>query len=95
MRIRFRPAERGPQRLLSEAEIHFEDGPLMGTRLLGFGVWRDPKGMLYVTFPSRAIVSGGQRRYIDYLRNLEGQDEAVRQVKAWIVEEYRRQVGAA
>jgi hypothetical protein len=95
MRIRFRPAERGPQRLLSEAEIHFEDGPLMGTRLLGFGVWRDPKGMLYVTLPSRAIVSGGQRRYIDYLRTLEGQDEAVRRVKAWIVEEYRRQAGPA
>jgi len=46
--------ERGPERLVTEGEIHFEDGPLAGMRLVGFFLlWRSTAGELYVTF-SRA-----------------------------------------
>jgi hypothetical protein len=91
MRIHFRPIRQGPERLLSEAEIHFEEGPLAGMRLLGFRVWRDEDGALFVTFPSRVTVKGGARLYIDYLRGEDGEPEAVRRVKAWMLEECLRQ----
>jgi hypothetical protein len=35
-RAQFTPRENGPERLVAEAEIHFEDGPLAGMRLVGF-----------------------------------------------------------
>jgi hypothetical protein len=90
MRVYFRPPRHGHERLLSEAEIHFGEGLLGGTRLLGFGVWRSAEGQLYVTFPSRATIGGAERRYVDYLRSVDGQAESVRRVKAWILAEYRK-----
>jgi hypothetical protein len=94
MRVCFRPPTHGPERLLSEAEIHFEEGLLGGTRLLGFGVWRNTDGHLYVTFPSRTKGTGKDRLYVDYLRNADGEREAVRRIKAWILEEYRKRTSA-
>jgi hypothetical protein len=37
---------------VTEAEIHFEEGPLGGARLVGFCLWKSPDGEVYVTFPS-------------------------------------------
>jgi hypothetical protein len=91
MQVCFTPPRHGPDRLVSEAEVRFEEGPLAGMRLIGFGVWLDPDGQLYVTFPSRSKGAGAERRYFDYLRSADGQPEAVRRVKAWIVQEYRNQ----
>lgn len=79
----------GPERLVCEAEVHFDDGPLAGTRLLGFSLWRDDAGELFVTFPSRATGAGTERRYFDYLRSLEGKRDSVRRIKAWILDQYR------
>jgi hypothetical protein len=94
LRVQFVPREHGPQRLLSEAEVHFEDGPLAGTRLLGFSLWRNPLGEIYVTFPSRTTGAAGERRYFDFLRSADGRSEAVRRVKAWILDEYRKHMAA-
>ena len=68
MKVQFVARENGPERLVTEAEIHFEEGPLAGTRLVGFCLWRSPEGEVYVTFPSRAFGAGNERRFFDYGR---------------------------
>ena len=73
--------ENGPERLVTEAEIHFEEGPLAGTRLVGFSLWRSAEGEIYVTFPSRAFGAGTERRYFDYLRAIDSDPETVKRVK--------------
>jgi hypothetical protein len=95
VQVQFIPRQNGPERLVTEAEIHFEDGPLAGMRLVGFSLWRSTEGELYVTFPSRAFGAGTERKYFDYLRAVDGSAETVKAVKAWILDEYRRQVEAA
>ena len=95
MRVQFVERENSPERLVSEAEIHFDEGALEGMRLVGFSLWRSPEGELYVTFPSRAFGSGSERRFFDYLRSTDGTLDGVKRVKAWILDEYRRTVGRA
>ena len=60
MQVHFNDRENGPERLVCEAEIHFEEGPLSGTQLVGFCLWRSPEGEVYVTFPSRAFGAGSR-----------------------------------
>ena len=62
VQVVFVAKENGPERLVSEAEIHFEEGPLAGMRLVGFSLWRSAEGELYVTFPSRAFGIATERR---------------------------------
>ena len=96
MRVQFVARENGPERLVCEAEIVFgESGPLAGTKLVGFSLWRGPDGEVYVTFPSRAFGAGNDRKYFDYLRSVDGTLETVKRLKAWIVEEYRNSAQAA
>ena len=95
MQVQFVARENGPERLVTEAEVHFDDGPLAGTKLVGFCLWRSPEGEIYVTFPSRAFGAGSERRYFDYLRAVDASGETVKRVKAWILEEYRKANDAA
>jgi hypothetical protein len=95
MKVHFVARENGPERLETEAEIHFEEGPLAGSRLVGFCLWKGPDGEIYVTFPSRAFGAGTDRRYFDYLRAINGDSETVKRVKGWILEEYRNSASAA
>jgi len=95
MQVQFVTRENGPERLVTEAEVHFDDGPLAGTKLVGFCLWRSPEGEIYVTFPSRAFGAGSERRYFDYLRAVDASGETVKRVKAWILEEYRKATDAA
>jgi hypothetical protein len=95
MRVHFVERENGPERLVCEAELLFEDaGPLAGMKLVGFSLWRSPEGEVYVTFPSRAFGAGSDRRYFDYLRSADAAPESVKRVKAWILEEFRARVAA-
>jgi hypothetical protein len=90
MRVQFVRKEGGPERLVCEAELVFEeDGPLAGMKLVGFSVWRSVEGEVYVTFPSRAFGAGNDRRYFDYLRSATGTSEEVKRFKAWLVDEFR------
>jgi hypothetical protein len=91
MRVQFVEKQNGPERLVCEAELVFDEsaGPLAGMKLVGFSLWRSPDGDIYVTFPSRAFGAGNERRFFDYLRSAEGAASDVRKVKAWILEEYR------
>ncbi len=95
MQVQFVTRENGPERLVTEAEVHFDEGPLAGTKLVGFCLWRSPEGEIYVTFPSRAFGAGSERRYFDYLRAVDASGETVKRVKAWILEEYRKASDAA
>jgi len=89
MRVQFVQKENAPERLVCEAELLFEEaGPLAGMKLVGFSLWRSPEGDVYVTFPSRAFGVGGERRFFDYLRPIEGAGVESRKVKAWIIDEF-------
>ncbi len=91
MRVNFVDRNNGPERLVCEAEVLFEEaGPLAGMKLVGFSLWKSPEGEVYVTFPSRAFGVGGERRFFDYLRSVEGQATDAKRVKAWILEEYHQ-----
>jgi len=95
MQVQFVARENGPERLVSEAEVLFEDGPLAGTKLVGFSLWKSAEGEVYVTFPSRAFGAGSERRFFDYLRAIDSSPETVKRVKAWILGEYRKVEAAA
>jgi hypothetical protein len=95
MRVQFVHKESGPERLVCEAEVLFDEEPLAGMKLVGFSLWRSPEGEIYVTFPSRAFGAGSDRRYFDYLRSVEGTPADVKKVKAWILDEYRVSTKAA
>ncbi|HKC12341.1 MAG TPA: hypothetical protein VKI41_09935 [Vicinamibacteria bacterium] len=90
VQVHFVARENGPERLVTEAEIHFEEGPLAGARLVGFCLWRSTEGEIYVTFPSRAFGASTERRYFDYLRAIDSDPETVKRIKAWILDEYRK-----
>ena len=89
MQVHFVARENGPERLVTEAEIHFQEGPLAGAKLVGFCLWRSAEGELYVTFPSRAFGTATDRKYFDYLRAIEAGAAGGRKVKDWILEEFR------
>jgi hypothetical protein len=89
MRVQFVTRDNGPERLLSEAEVVFGDGPLAGTKLVGFSVWRGQDGEAFVTFPARSFGAGGERRFFDLLRAVDADGETIKRVRTWILEEYR------
>ncbi len=95
VRVVFVQRENGPERLLSEAEMAFLEGPLSGMKLVGFSLWQGADGDVYVTFPSRSAGAGTERRYFDYLRSSSGETADVKRVKAWIVEAFKARQAAA
>jgi hypothetical protein len=89
MRVEFVEKVNGPERLVCDAEVLFDEDPLLGMKLVGFSLWRSTDGDVYVTFPSRAFGAGTERKYFDYLRSAEGLSAEVKRVKDWILGEYR------
>jgi hypothetical protein len=91
MRVVFVERTGGPQRLVCEAEIVFEAeaGPLAGMRLVGFSLWRSAEGEVFVSVPARPYDAGGERRFFDLLRPVEGQAANAKRTKAWILEQYQ------
>ena len=96
MQIRFVERSSGPERLVCEAEIIFDEiGPLAGLKLLGFCLWRGTAGTMYVTFPARAFGAGNDRRFFDYLRPTDARDaQAVVRLKQLILEAYEARSSA-
>jgi len=59
----------GPPGKLADAELHFNDGPLAGLKLIGFSIWERRSGSgRNVTFPSRQFNVNGERRSFALLR---------------------------
>lgn len=53
---------------LADAELHFDDGPLAGMKLVGFSIWSRAGGQRNVNFPARQYVANGERRSFVLLR---------------------------
>lgn len=87
--VHFVERQSGPERLVCDAELHFRDGVLDGLKLVGFSLWRSAEGDVFVSLPSRAFGSGGERRYFDLLRSTEGDSGPGRAIKAEILRCYR------
>jgi len=69
MTVRIIPNDGTPAGKLADAELHFEDGPLAGLKLIGFAVWeRKGGGGRNVTFPARQYSVNGERRSFALLR---------------------------
>lgn len=70
MTIKITPNDRGnPPGKLAEAELHFDDGPLSGLKLIGFAIWERRGGNgRNVTFPARSYSVNGERRSFALLR---------------------------
>lgn len=70
MTIRITPNDKGnPPGKLAEAELHFNEGPLDGLKLIGFSIWeRRGGGGRNVTFPARSYAVNGERRSFALLR---------------------------
>ena len=70
MTIKITPNDKGnPPGKLADAEVHFDDGPLEGLKLIGFSIWERRGGNgRNVTFPARSYVVNGDRRSYALLR---------------------------
>jgi hypothetical protein len=70
MQVKITPNDKGsPAGKLADAELHFDDGPLAGLKLLGFAVWERRNGSgRNVTFPARQYSVNGERRSYALLR---------------------------
>jgi hypothetical protein len=76
MVIKLTPNDRGnPPGKLADAELHFNDGPLAGLKLIGFSIWeRRVGGGRNVTFPARSYAINGERRVFALLRPISDQE---------------------
>jgi hypothetical protein len=89
------PNEKGtPVGKLADAEIHFEQGPLAGLKLVGFAVWESQwpgKGrhqFLRVTVPSREYEVGGEKRRYDLVRPVSADQAALEPLRDCILDAY-------
>ena len=70
MTIKFTPNDKGsPAGKLADVELHFNEGPLDGLKLIGFSVWERRVGNgRNVTFPARQYSVNGEKRTFSLLR---------------------------
>lgn len=76
---------------VADAELHFDDGPLDGLKLIGFGVWQRRTGGHNVTFPARQYSVNGERRSFALLRPLSDTRDQDR-IRDLIIEAYHASV---
>jgi hypothetical protein len=90
--VKISPSEKNtPPGKLADAELHFDEGPLEGLKLLGFAVWERRSGDgRNVTFPSRQYSVNGERRTFALLRpvNDNGANDRVREMILHAYAEY-------
>jgi hypothetical protein len=96
MTIKIIANEKGnPPGKLAEAELHFNDGPLEGLKLIGFSVWERKSGTgRNVTFPARTYSVQGERRSFALLRPIVDSTAQTR-LRDLILEAYEEHAGAA
>ena len=79
---------------LADAELHFNDGPLEGLKLIGFTIWeRKAGGGRNVTFPARSYAVNGERRSYAMLRPIVDSTSQAR-LRDRILEAYNEHTGA-
>ena len=79
-----------PAGKLADAELHFNEGPLEGLKLIGFTVWerRGASGGRNVTFPARQYTVNGDRRSFALLRPISDAT-AQTKIRELILEAYQ------
>ncbi len=90
MTVKITPNDKGsPAGKLGDAELHFDEGPLMGLKLVGFAIWerRGASGARNVTFPARQYSVNGERRSYALLRPL-GDSTSQSHVRDLILDAY-------
>ncbi len=95
MQVRIVPNEKGnPPGKLADAELHFDDGPLVGLKMVGFAVWERRGGPgKNVTFPARSYSVNGERRSFALLRPM-ADTSAQDALRDLIISAYESQVTA-
>jgi hypothetical protein len=89
--VKITPNDKGnPPGKVADAELHFDDGPLEGLKLIGFSVWerRGNAGGFNVTFPARQYSVNGERRSFALLRPIVD-TTAQNKVRELILEAYQ------
>jgi hypothetical protein len=99
MTVKITPNDKGnPPGKLADAELHFDEGPLNGLKLIGFAIWerRNGKGR-NVTFPARQYSVNGERRSFALLRPIVDAtaQEKIRELILEAYQEYEEQVAVA
>ena len=99
MTIKITPNDKGnPPGKLADAELHFDEGPLNGLKLIGFAIWERRNGRgRNVTFPARQYTVNGERRSFALLRPIvdaTAQDK-VRELILDAYQEHEEQVAVA
>jgi hypothetical protein len=108
VKVKFIKRENGPTNMVADVEVVFEDfegfqlpgcaptvqaNPFRGMKLVGFSLWKDKQGEVYVTFPSRAFGASNERKFFDYLRvdtdTVTDTTKRHREVKQWILDAYK------
>jgi hypothetical protein len=89
MVVKIVPNDKGnPPGKLADAELHFDEGPLDGLKLIGFSVWeRRSGGGRNVTFPARQYSVNGERRSFALLR-ANGDGSGQERVRDLILQAY-------
>ena len=84
-----------PPGKLAEAELHFTEGPLEGSKLIGFSIWeRRSGGARNVTFPARSYSVNGERRSFALLRPVDGTGVPQERIRGLILAAYNDYVDA-
>jgi len=99
MTIKILPNVNGnPPGKLADAELHFDEGPLAGLKLIGFAVWERRGGTgRNVTFPSRQYAVNGERRSFALLRPIADAKGELghNTIRDAVLEAYAAQTGKA
>ena len=95
MTVKITPNDKGnPPGKLADAELHFQDGPLQGLKLIGFSIWERRGGNgRNVTFPARSYSVNGERRSFALLRPIvdASAQNAIREMILEAFAEYEEQ----
>jgi hypothetical protein len=99
MTIKITPNDKGnPPGKLAEAELHFDEGPLGGLKLIGFTIWERRGGSgRNVTFPARSYAVNGERRSFALLRPIADvtAQNAIREMILEAYQEYEERAAVA
>ena len=99
MQIKITPNDKGnPPGKLGDAELHFEEGPLEGLKLIGFGIWERRGGNgRNVTFPARQYSVNGERRSFALLRPIVDAtaQERIRELVLQAYQDYEERAAVA
>ncbi len=90
MRVEFVTRDNGPERLVCEGEVLFDEGQFAGMKLCGFPTGSRRTARLYVTFPAApSAPAPNATSPFDYLRSTEPDITTVKRVKQWVLDEFR------